>query len=119
MTQGCLIIAHGSRRQEANDHLFSIADYIRQTMPGSAIEAAFLELAEPDIPTAVDRLLSAGITEITVIPFFLSKGIHWNEDIPEILDEKLAEHKASYKLLDPVGLHPEMNDLVLDIFRKN
>ena len=46
-----LLIAHGSRQQSANDDLHELAG--RLTVQGicSIVEACFLELSEPDIPT--------------------------------------------------------------------
>ena len=55
--QGILLIAHGSRRQEANDHLLSIADYLRSEDSSLPVAACFLELAEPDITKGLDELI--------------------------------------------------------------
>ena len=40
------------------------------------VEAAFLELAEPDLPGAVRRLAARGADRIVVIPYFLTMGRH-------------------------------------------
>ncbi|WP_144144971.1 sirohydrochlorin chelatase [Paraburkholderia sp. BCC1884] len=47
---------------------------------------AFLELMEPDLPTAVGVLASGGCDVVTVVPVFFGQGGHVRKDLPLIVD---------------------------------
>ena len=85
-----LVIAHGSRRSESNEDFASIAAALGQhdDNPFDETRWAFLELAKPSIPEAVDRCVSEGASELVVFTYFLSPGTHVARDIPELLEEK-------------------------------
>ncbi len=53
-----------------------------ERLPEFAVEPCFLELAEPDIPTAVHRLMDRGIRQLTVAPLLLFAAGHAKRDIP-------------------------------------
>ena len=53
-----LLIAHGSRQQAANDDLHHLADRFAAGGTYPIVEACFLELAEPDIPTGGARCVA-------------------------------------------------------------
>ena len=44
---------------------------------------AFLEFASPSIPEAIKNCSEMGANRVTVLPYFLSAGVHINRDIPE------------------------------------
>ena len=50
MSTAVLLIAHGSRRQEANDDLVRLAELIREHGEYPIVETAYLEIAAPTIP---------------------------------------------------------------------
>ena len=58
-----LLIAHGSRHPSANDDLHELAARLSAAGEYPIVEACFLELAEPDIPTGGDRCVARGATE--------------------------------------------------------
>ena len=55
-----LLIAHGSRHTPANDDLHGLVKRVVASGQYAIVEAAFLELAEPDIPSAGDRCVARG-----------------------------------------------------------
>lgn len=79
-----LPIAHGSRAEIANQEVRELAARIEQRLSREycAVVPAFLEFAEPDIGSGVDHCVKLGANSITVLPYFLSAGIHVNRDIP-------------------------------------
>ena len=80
--EAIIYIAHGSRRQEANEKFIA---FIREVMKrsGAAVQAfGFIEHAEPSIRQAIEECTEQGAREITVVPVLLLPGIHANEDIP-------------------------------------
>jgi sirohydrochlorin ferrochelatase len=110
-----LLIAHGSRRPEANDDLSRLAGILRAKQLYPIVETAYLELAEPDIPAAGQRCVAAGATLVKLLPWFLSAGAHVVEDL-ERHRRELANRfpQVTFELCPPLGLHPLMIEIVLD-----
>jgi len=114
-----LIIAHGSRREASNDEVRRLVFDLKARAGDDGFESvscAFLELAEPSIPDAVDACVSDGATEITVLPYFLSAGRHVVEDIPAELDIGRRRHPdVTLRVLPYVGAESGMRDLILEM----
>lgn len=88
-----LLAAHGSRLPESNAEIEALAERLAGSVEhGVAVAHAFLELAEPAIPEAIDALARDGATRIMLIPYFLSAGRHVAEDIPAIVADARARH---------------------------
>jgi len=89
-----LLIAHGSRRDAANQEVLELAERIQQhdTNEYAAVVPAFLEFARPDIGGGIDDCVKMGAKEITVVPYFLSLGAHVERDIPGALDIASARY---------------------------
>jgi sirohydrochlorin ferrochelatase len=110
-----LLIAHGSRRQEANDDLVRLAEIVRQRRPGTLVEASYLEIAVPSIPEGARNCLEQGAQSVLMLPYFLSAGAHVVSDLQRFRDELAAEFPdVTFVLCPPLGLHPLMADIVLE-----
>ncbi len=111
-----LLIAHGSRKQAANDEIGELAARV-QAMAGdsyAAVLPAFLELAEPDVQQGIDRCVEMGATEIVAVPYFLAAGNHVARDIPgEIACARAGHPEIRIEMSPYVGGHVGMADLVL------
>jgi len=59
---------------------------VQQRLPDVAVELAFLEFMQPDLPTLVPQLAQHGCTEATVVPLFLSHAGHVLRDMPPMLE---------------------------------
>lgn len=94
MKKSLLLVAHGSRRQASNDEVRALTERVREAADErfAMIECAFLELADPSIPDGIERLINAGASQITVLPYFLAAGRHVIEDIPAEVEAKQREH---------------------------
>ncbi len=111
-----LLIAHGSRRAASNDEVRKLATRLESVSKEhfDRVIPAFLELADPDIPAGVDACVTAGATEITVLPYFLSAGRHVAQDIPEELEKAQAKHpKLPIHIANHIGQHEDMPMLLL------
>jgi sirohydrochlorin cobaltochelatase len=106
-----VLVAHGSRVAEANEaHRRLAADLAQRT--GRTVLAAFLELADPDIPTALDDAASGGGT-VLVLPHFLLPGAHTNVDIPALVEAARARHPAArFVQLPHLGADPAIVELL-------
>jgi sirohydrochlorin ferrochelatase len=111
-----LLIAHGSRKQAANEEIGRLAQRV-ETLAGDdygAVVAAFLELAEPDIQQGVERCIELGATEIVAVPYFLAAGRHVAQDIPgELACARAGHPELSIELSQYVGDNEAMPVLVL------
>jgi sirohydrochlorin ferrochelatase len=87
-TVGYLIVGHGTRNTAGQNQvrqLFSqmTNEMAHYSLPGHASALAFLELAQPDIPTAVEQLHRRGVVDLVVVPVLLFTAGHAERDIPQ------------------------------------
>jgi sirohydrochlorin ferrochelatase len=108
-----LLIAHGSRRPEANADLEHVAEELRSRGRYPVIQVAYLELAEPDIGTAGTKCAETGATEVILLPYFLSPGKHVVEDLAAARD-RLGERfpEVRFTLAEPLGPHPLLLEIL-------
>jgi sirohydrochlorin ferrochelatase len=115
MDPAILLIAHGSRLSGANADLMQIAAMLRERLPGTSVEFAYLELSEPTIPQGMRACISRGAGEVRMLPYFLSAGRHVQEDLERYRREFAQEYPSvRFTLCPPLGLHPKMIDILLD-----
>ena len=115
MSSAILLIAHGSRRSEANQDLVRIAEQLRPRVAEEIVEIAYLELAEPTIPQGLARCVEQGATTVRMLPYFLSAGAHVTEDLAEFRADFLRTHPdVDCQVCPPLGLHPRIIDVLLD-----
>ncbi len=109
-----LLIAHGSRRAEANDDLHHLAAKLRERGEYGHVQVSFLELAEPSIPDGGALCVAAGAKRVVMLPYFLSPGVHARDDMRKAQTE-LAERFAevSFLLAQPLGRHPLLEEIVV------
>ncbi len=109
-----LLIAHGSRRQEANDDLLRLAKMIREKNLFSLVEVSYLEVVEPTIPQGVAKCVREDIQEVIMFPYFLSAGDHVTKDLLQFCNQFSKEYPATqFRLCPPLGLHPLMLEIVI------
>lgn len=86
--EALLLVAHGSRKEIANQEVRDLAARIEQHSASDfeMVVPAFLEFAQPDIGAGVDYCVKLGAKKITVVPYFLSAGAHVNRDVPGQLE---------------------------------
>ena len=89
-----LIVAHGSRRAESNEEIRALTQQVASKAREhfDLIDCAFLELADPLIPVGVNSLVERGAKSVVVVPYFLAKGAHVRDDIPEAVTQAQAAH---------------------------
>ena len=90
-----------------------LADRYRLYSGASIVEAAHMELAEPSISAAFSKCVEQGATRIICHPYFLSRGRHVNEDIPELVTKAAQENPSvTYVITDPLGVEDGILDLI-------
>lgn len=110
-----LLIAHGSRRPEANADLLLVAEQLRDRSDFNIVECSYLELAEPTIPQGAARCVESGARQVLMMPYFLSAGSHVTRDLEKHRNEFQSAHAGvDFILCPPLGVHPKMIEIVLD-----
>jgi sirohydrochlorin ferrochelatase len=109
-----LLIAHGSRRAEANEDLLRLAEQVRARSDFACVQPSYLELADPSIPAGGAMCIAAGARRVLMLPYFLSAGSHVVEDLERYRGQLAAAHPGvEFTLCPPLGLHPLIVDVVL------
>jgi sirohydrochlorin ferrochelatase len=115
MTTALLLIAHGSRRGEANADLQHAAEALRRRGPYPLVECCYLELAEPNIAVGGRRCVELGASRVLMLPFFLSAGVHVTEDLKEARQQLAAEFpEVDFRLAQPIGRHPLIVEILAE-----
>ena len=108
-----LLIAHGSRRKEANQDLVRLAELVGARGTYRIVEIAYLDVTEPTIPQGAERCVARGARHVLMLPYFLSAGSHVAEDLERYLSEFTARFPGvTFALCPPLGLHPLVVDVV-------
>jgi sirohydrochlorin ferrochelatase len=117
--KGYIIFAHGSRIESANT---AVRDLVQQfcSTGGHLAEAAFLDLAEPSLARAVELLVHRGASEVVVIPYFLTLGLHLQRDLPQLVADVTAGFAGlTISVAPPLDGHPALLAAVLDRARES
>jgi sirohydrochlorin ferrochelatase len=101
-----LLIAHGSRNEEANADLRQVAEQLR-SRGRRIVVASYLELTQPDIETGGRLCVAQGAERVVLLPYFLSAGVHVRRDLTQARDQlaRIYPHVA-FVLAEPLGRHP-------------
>jgi sirohydrochlorin cobaltochelatase len=112
MKEAILIVGHGSREERANREFRHWVGSYRKRHPGREVFPAFLELAGPSLPEALETM-APGFDVILVLPFFLFAAKHVKRHIPQILRAFRKKHPGvKVRLARPLGCDPRLGVLL-------
>ena len=120
MTQnkkGLILIDHGSKIPEANKLLEDIAIELRNDprCQFEVVEHCHMELSPPTLEDAYLKCVKEGVNEVIVHPYFLVPGRHSMSDIPNMVKVTGKNYpNVKYKITDPLGLHKNILDVILE-----
>ena len=113
--EAILLVAHGSRRQEANEDLYRLAEMVQQARPEKLIECAFLDVVEPTIPQGAKRCVERGAQRVLIFPYFLSAGRHVVDDLNHFRKQFATTWpEVVFHICPHLGLHPLMVQIVFE-----
>jgi sirohydrochlorin ferrochelatase len=108
-----LLIAHGSRQEEANADLFYFAQELQRLGRYGIVEASFLEIAAPDILEGGARCVARGATQVILLPCFFSAGVHLRRDLTSACCELSARFlQVRFELAEPLGRNPLLTEIL-------
>ncbi|GAC1365408.1 MAG: CbiX/SirB N-terminal domain-containing protein [Herpetosiphon sp.] len=112
--EAILLFSHGSVLCGAGQHLFELADRMRDRGDAPIVEVGFLNYSEPDFDVAVDHCIAQGATRIVIAPYFLVAGKFVRVDLPRRIAEARARHpNVEFVVADAMRFHPRLVDAVL------
>jgi len=111
--EAILLVGHGSRREKSNEQVRELAVALEDRL-GLPVDAAFLELAGPAIPDAIEGLAGA-VSEITAVHLSLFAASHVKNDVPLAIEQARTDHpELTINNGAHLGVHPAILDLLDD-----
>jgi sirohydrochlorin ferrochelatase len=112
---GIVVFAHGSRIESANQAVRSVAADLALAGNFTHVAAAFLELGQPSLECAVASLMTKGVTQVLVLPYFLTLGMHLERDLPRLVAAIKQTHpNLAISVSPPLDGHPALLQALLD-----
>ena len=96
-----VLFGHGARDARWREPFDRLASLWRAQHPKVLVELAFLELMQPSLEGAIASHITAGASEVVVVPVFFGQGGHLRNDFPALLNscrEKFPSVKLSATL---------------------
>lgn len=109
-----LVMVHGSPRPESNDDMYAVVEEVRRSGKFDAVEVGFLDVNQPDLPTAIATCVERGATRIVAVPYFLHSGKHVTKDLPDILEAAAARYPDVEIMMGDYLGH---DDAIMDVLR--
>lgn len=113
MADGIIVFGHGSSVASANDAVRVVARDAAAHGGWELFETAFLEAA-PRLSDAVAALVGRGATNILVLPYFLTLGIHLQRDLPKLVDGLAGEYGISIRVTPPLDGHAALSRILAE-----
>ncbi|NLV27943.1 MAG: sirohydrochlorin nickelochelatase [Methanomicrobiales archaeon] len=120
---GLLLVGHGSKKEYNKLLISKTAELIAEKHPDYLVKCGFMEFNEPSIKESLEMFRNEDVNSIAVVPLFLARGVHIDEDIPGILGLDSGQKKGTFSLAnkeiplvyaDPIGPNPLLADLMLE-----
>ena len=111
-----ILFGHGSRDPLWRQPMEAVAARVAALRPDVPVACAYLELDEPDLPTAAEQVVGQGATVVAVVPMFLGTGKHARADLPALVTSLRQRHPGvSFTLRPAVGEDSRVLDLLAHI----
>jgi sirohydrochlorin cobaltochelatase len=113
-----LVVGRGSSDPDANSDLWKISRLFYEGRRYPLVEAAYVGMTPPDVPTGLDRLKRLGARRIAVFSYFLFAGV---------LEERIRRQSEEFAAANPeivvsyagyFGPHERVADLVSERYRE-
>ncbi|TCS33981.1 sirohydrochlorin cobaltochelatase [Paucimonas lemoignei] len=102
--QALILFGHGARDPRWAAPFERLQLILREQLPQTRVELAFLEFMSPTLPELVRELAGHGCDDITVVPVFFGQGGHVLRDLPPMVDGlRLAHPGIRLKVAAAVG----------------
>lgn len=108
-----MLFAHGAREARWAEPFERLRARVEKRAPAVAVRLAYLELMQPDLPTAVADLIRGGAVDLRIVPVFFGQGGHVREDLPKLVAKLKCDHpQVAIQCAAPAGEDPAVIDAV-------
>jgi sirohydrochlorin cobaltochelatase len=109
---GILLAGHGTCHEAGLAEVRTLAKQVAGALAPWPVETGFIELAEPTIGGAFDRLVKRRVQEVRVVPLLLFAAGHAKADLPSAIREAADVHKnIEVTVAPPFGLDERIGSL--------
>ena len=108
---GVVVIGHGTANPVGAAETKNIVAQVDAILPNIPVELGYLEVIEPTIEMAVERLAARGCKKVVALPILLFAAGHAKQDVPQALQEAVARQGLSVTQAGPLGLHDQVISL--------
>jgi cobalt/nickel transport system ATP-binding protein len=113
-----LLIGHGSRSAAGVEQYWMLADVVRRLDPRLNVGCGFIELARPDLDSAIDELAGRGVRSVVAVPLVLLGAGHLKTDGPAALDRGRCRHPGvEFNYGRDLGIHPTVLEVAEERIR--
>jgi cobalt transport protein ATP-binding subunit len=113
-----LVVGHGSRDADGVEEFWTLAEAIRNASGDLPLDFGFIEMAEPLVDEALDRLVAAGASRIVSIPLVLLAAGHLKNDGPAALARARLRHpEVEFGMGRDLGIDPVVLDVAEERIR--
>lgn len=127
---GVLLVNHGSRSATWRNALLELEEKVRPRLSAGegihGIKTAFMEYTEPSIATRLKEFDADGVTDVVIVPVFLTVSPHTFDDIPTIIGKKVDRHSLEMLKVEKIERYtPNANTVITpnldftDILKRN
>ncbi len=86
--EAIVILAHGSRKEKVEEEFLKLVSLIRKRLSSLRIEPALFQFSERSLQAALKKLSAEGYKNVRVVPLFLFRGVHIEDDIPNTVSRE-------------------------------
>ena len=108
---GVVVVGHGTANPIGAAETKNIVAQVDAILPNIPVELGYLEVIEPTIEMAVERLAARGCKKVVALPILLFAAGHAKQDVPQALQEAVARQGLSVTQAGPLGLHDQVISL--------
>ena len=117
-----LLVGHGSKLPYNKELVETTAEFIAKKTDEYLVKPGFMSLNTPTVENQLEAFRKEDIDLLVVVPLFLARGVHINQDIPEILGLAEGSRTGTFEMngktvplvyADPIGSDPLLAKLML------
>jgi sirohydrochlorin cobaltochelatase len=110
-----ILFSHGSLLCGAGEAVDTHAERLRERGGFDYVAVGYLNYSEPLFAEAVEGAITAGATQITVLPYFLISGYFVTKSLPEVLDPVMAMYpEVAFVVAEALGFDERLADALLE-----
>ncbi len=107
-----ILVGRGATDPDANAEVAKTARLLFEGRGIGTVETAFVSLAEPGVPAALDRTARFGFDRLVVVPYFLFAGVLPDRIAAQAADWSAAHPDTDVRVADVIGPSVRLAGLV-------